>query len=127
VFHNHQAQYNFPNLPPGQPGLPYVGETLDFISSGWKGCPEKFVNDRVTKFSSDVFKTNTVGNPPVVLARAAGNKFLFSNENKLVVAWWPDSVKKIFPSRRTTPRSMSPAGCGSSSPTSSRPKPFIGT
>jgi len=28
---------------------------------------------------------------------AVSNKFLFSNENKLVIAWWLDSVNKIFP------------------------------
>ncbi|CAL5411319.1 unnamed protein product [Camellia sinensis] len=33
----------------------------------------------------------------VVFAGAAGNKFLFSNENRLVQAWWPSSVDKIFP------------------------------
>ncbi|KAI4380231.1 hypothetical protein MLD38_006446 [Melastoma candidum] len=27
-----------------------------------------------------------------------GNKFLFSNENKLVVAWFPSAVNRIFPS-----------------------------
>lgn len=26
----------------------------------------------------------------------AGNKFLFSNENKLVGRWWPSSVRKLF-------------------------------
>ncbi|CAI0399579.1 unnamed protein product [Linum tenue] len=66
--------------------MPFLGETLDFLSTGWKGRPEKFVFDRVTKFSSEVFKTNIVGKPAVLLAGAAGNKFLFSNENKLVVA-----------------------------------------
>ncbi|KDP42282.1 hypothetical protein JCGZ_01606 [Jatropha curcas] len=34
--------------------------------------------------------------------RKAGNKFLFSNENKLVTAWWPSSVNKIFPSSKQT-------------------------
>jgi len=33
---------------------------------------------------------------------ASGNKFLFTNENKLVVSWWPDSVNKIFPSSMQT-------------------------
>lgn len=40
--------------------------------------------------------------PAAVFAGAACNKILFSNENKLVVAWWPDSVNKIFPSSTQT-------------------------
>ncbi|GKE21648.1 beta-amyrin 28-oxidase-like protein, partial [Tanacetum coccineum] len=31
-----------------------------------------------------------------VLLGPAGNKFLFGNENKLVAAWWPLPVRKIF-------------------------------
>ncbi|KAF2290127.1 hypothetical protein GH714_003056 [Hevea brasiliensis] len=102
LFYKHISQYKYPNLPPGKPGLPYVGESLDFLSTGWKGHPEKFVFDRKTKYSSDVFKTNLLGHPAAVLCGAAGNKFMFSNENKLVVAWWPDSVNKVFPSSLQT-------------------------
>ncbi|KAI8000623.1 Beta-amyrin 28-monooxygenase [Camellia lanceoleosa] len=40
--------------------------------------------------------------PTVVFAGAAGNKFLFSNENRLVQAWWPSSVYKVFPSSTQT-------------------------
>ncbi|KAI8542355.1 hypothetical protein RHMOL_Rhmol08G0132400 [Rhododendron molle] len=32
-----------------------------------------------------------------ILCTAEGNKFVFSNENKLVHSWWPQSVEKIFP------------------------------
>ena len=34
----------------------------------------------------------------VVMCGSVGNKFLFSNENKLVTTWWPNSVNKTFPS-----------------------------
>ena len=37
-----------------------------------------------------------------IVCGVAGNKFLFSNESKLVTAWWPDSVNKIFPSSTQT-------------------------
>ncbi|KAJ6372839.1 hypothetical protein OIU76_027216 [Salix suchowensis] len=102
VFYNHRSQNSYPNLPPGKLGLPYVGESFEFFSNGWKGHPEKFIFDRIAKYSSQVFKTNLLGEPAAVLCGAAGNKFLFSNENKLVVAWWPDSVNKIFPSSLQT-------------------------
>ncbi|CAI0628102.1 unnamed protein product [Linum tenue] len=103
IFYKHRSQYyNHPNLPPGRPGIPYLGETLDYLSTGWTGRPEKFVTDRIRRFSSSVFKTHIIGKPTVVLAGAEGNKFLFTNENKLVVVWWPDSVNKIFPFSETT-------------------------
>ncbi|EOY32256.1 Cytochrome P450 [Theobroma cacao] len=102
LFYRHKSNYSAPNLPPGKPGLPIVGESLEFLSTGWKGHPEKFIFDRIAKYSSQVFKTNILGEPAAVFCGAAGNKFLFSNENKLVTAWWPSSVDKIFPSSLQT-------------------------
>uniref|UniRef100_A0A6N2M324 Beta-amyrin 28-oxidase n=1 Tax=Salix viminalis TaxID=40686 RepID=A0A6N2M324_SALVM len=102
VFYNHRSQKSYPNLPPGTLGLPYFGESFEFLANGWKGHPEKFIFDRIAKYSSQVFKTNLLGEPAAVLCGAAGNKFMFSNENKLVEKWWPDSVNKIFPSSLQT-------------------------
>ncbi|XVF23285.1 hypothetical protein REPUB_Repub13aG0023300 [Reevesia pubescens] len=90
------------NLPPGRIGLPYIGESLEFLSTGRKGHPEKFIYDRIAKYSSKIFRTSILGEPTAVVCGAAGNKFLFSNENKLVTAWWPESVNKIFPSSTQT-------------------------
>lgn len=89
-------------LPPGKTGWPFIGESLEFLSTGWKGHPEKFIFDRITKYSSNIFKTHLLGEPAAVFCGAASNKFLFSNENKLVQAWWPDSVNKVFPSSTQT-------------------------
>ncbi|KAG6411601.1 hypothetical protein SASPL_129684 [Salvia splendens] len=85
-------------LPPGRTGWPVVGESLEFLSTGWKGHPEKFIFDRIARYSSSVFRTHLLGERAAVFCGAAGNKFLFSNENKLVRAWWPASVDKVFPS-----------------------------
>ncbi|XP_048228018.1 beta-amyrin 28-monooxygenase isoform X2 [Ricinus communis] len=90
------------NLPPGNTGWPLIGESIEFLSTGRKGHPEKFIFDRMEKFSSKVFKTSLLLEPAAVFCGAAGNKFLFSNENKLVTAWWPNSVNKIFPSSLQT-------------------------
>nr|POE97214.1 beta-amyrin 28-oxidase [Quercus suber] len=99
VFLLYQNSYaSLPNLPRGKMGLPFIGESLEFLSTGRKGHPEKFIYDRMAKFSSQVFKTSILGEPVAVMCGSAGNKFLFSNENKLVTTWWPNSVNKIFPS-----------------------------
>lgn len=83
--------------PPGTTGWPIIGESLEFIRTSLKGVPEKFFDDRVRKYSSEVFKTSLLGVPITVLGGAAGNKFLFSNEYKLVKIWWPPSICKIIP------------------------------
>ncbi|KAJ0020202.1 hypothetical protein Pint_32425 [Pistacia integerrima] len=93
---------SYSNLPPGNMGLPFIGESLDFLNTGRKGHPEKFTYDRIAKYYSPIFKTSILAEPTVVVCGAPSNKFLFSNENKLVQAWWPDSVNKIFPSSTQT-------------------------
>ncbi|KAK7399057.1 hypothetical protein VNO78_10232 [Psophocarpus tetragonolobus] len=102
VLYKHRSPFMAANLPPGATGYPWIGESLEFLSSGWKGEPEKFIFDRMMKYSSNVFKTSILGEPAVVLCGASSNKFLFSNENKLVAAWWPKSVNKVFPTTLQT-------------------------
>ncbi|KAL2557032.1 Cytochrome [Forsythia ovata] len=85
------------NLPPGSYGWPILGETMEFLGAGVDGIPEKYVKERMEKHkSSQVFKTSLMGEPVAVLCGPAGNKFLFSNENKLVTSWWPISVRKLL-------------------------------
>ncbi|MCL7025291.1 hypothetical protein MKW94_023807 [Papaver nudicaule] len=93
IILNKKKQYNGVE-PPGTTGWPI---SLEFIRASLNGAPEKFFNDRVHKYSSDVFKTSLLGVPITVLSGAAGNKFLFSNEYKLVKIWWPLSIRKIIP------------------------------
>ncbi|GFQ05728.1 beta-amyrin 28-oxidase [Phtheirospermum japonicum] len=85
------------NLPPGSYGWPILGETLEFIRTRNQGSPEKFIKDRIEKYNkTQVFKTSILGQRMAVLCGPAGNKFLFSNENKLVTVWWPPSVNKLL-------------------------------
>ncbi|KAF8390945.1 hypothetical protein HHK36_023245 [Tetracentron sinense] len=79
-------------LPRGSLGWPFMGETLEFLY----GKPEKFVGDRIKKYSPDIFKTKILGEQTAVICGPAGNKFLFANEQKLVTAWHPHSMQKLF-------------------------------
>ncbi|KAH9609658.1 hypothetical protein KSS87_021459 [Heliosperma pusillum] len=74
-------------LPPGKTGLPIIGQTTEFIS-----YPEKFITERMNKYSPDVFKTSLAGEKMVIFCGPSGNKFLFSNEMKLVKSWLPRSI-----------------------------------
>ncbi|PIN01714.1 Cytochrome P450 CYP4/CYP19/CYP26 subfamily [Handroanthus impetiginosus] len=83
------------NLPPGSKGWPMLGENMEFALLG----PQKFVKDRMGKYSPDVFQTSLLGEKMAIFCGAPGNKFLFMNENKLLTSWWPQSMKKalLFP------------------------------
>lgn len=61
--------------------------------------PQKFVKDRMQKYSPNVFQTSLLGEKMAIFCGAQGNKFLFTNENKLLTSWWPQSMKKalLFP------------------------------
>ncbi|KAJ8431727.1 hypothetical protein Cgig2_028944 [Carnegiea gigantea] len=103
LYHHTSARGQAGRLPPGRFGWPVIGESWEFMSTGWKGFPEKFIFDRLAKYAPcQVFKTSILLEKTVVMCGAAGNKFLFSNESKLVQAWWPKSVDKIFPSSAST-------------------------
>ncbi|GAB4837711.1 hypothetical protein Ancab_002564 [Ancistrocladus abbreviatus] len=78
-------------------GVPFIGESHKFLSDAKRGWPEKFIYDRITKFSSHVFKTSLFGEPIVTFTGAQGNKFLFTNENRLVGPWLPCIIQKLFP------------------------------
>ncbi|KAK7825989.1 beta-amyrin 28-monooxygenase [Quercus suber] len=47
----HKSYASHPNLPRGKMGLPFIGESLEYLSTGRKGHPEKFFYDRMAKFS----------------------------------------------------------------------------
>ncbi|KAI3790854.1 hypothetical protein L2E82_04234 [Cichorium intybus] len=83
-------------LPPGGRGWLAIGETINFVTAGWKGHPEKFILDRMTKFSRHVFRTSLLFEDVAVFCGPEGNKFLFSNKKSLFQYWVPATVSKII-------------------------------
>jgi len=81
-----KSSNNNNSLPPGRTGWPIIGETLAYVSR-----PEKFVRDRIAKYSSTVFKTSLLGEKMAFLCGPLANKFIFSNEGKLTKLWLPPS------------------------------------
>ncbi|GFE70675.1 cytochrome P450 [Chroococcus sp. FPU101] len=79
---------NFP-LPPGQTGLPIIGETIAFFSD------RNFLKKRQEKYGS-IFKTQIFGRPTIVITGAEGNYFLLTNENKSFISTWPSSTKTLL-------------------------------
>ena len=75
--------------PPGETGLPFVGETIAFFSD-----PD-FNQKRVNKYGK-VYKTSIFGSPTVTMIGSEANTFLFRNENKYVVSSWPKSTRILL-------------------------------
>lgn len=82
-------------FPPGKKGWPLIGETLEFGMAGKRGTLEMFINDRMSKYSQEVFKTSLCCENMAVFCSASGNKFLFSNENKYDISWLPPFLLKV--------------------------------
>lgn len=80
IFYNFKPKStNKTNVPPGSFGWPFIGETYEFLNKE----PEKFLAERMKKYSPKIFRTKIFGEPTVVLCGVAGHKFLASNEASL--------------------------------------------
>ncbi|KAK2968519.1 hypothetical protein RJ640_007436 [Escallonia rubra] len=94
---NHPSDEQIQLLPPGRTGLPLIGETLDYFSKLRNGVLWTFAAERMKKHSTKVFRTSLMGQPTAILCGPEGNRFVFSNEKKLVQVWLPSYFDKIFP------------------------------
>ncbi|KAI3466905.1 hypothetical protein Pfo_023568 [Paulownia fortunei] len=92
VFLGRRRSGSGANLPPGSFGCPIMGETIQFLF----GKPEKFVGDRMKKYSPDIFKTKILGEKTAVICGPNGHKFLFSNEQKYFTAFRPHPMQHLF-------------------------------
>ena len=98
TFLKHKKSYkkSKKKLPPGQMGLPWIGETMEFYKAQRKNqLFEEFVQPRITKYGK-IFKTRLMGSPTVVVNGADANRFFLSNEFKLVISSWPSSSVQLM-------------------------------
>eukprot|EP00253_Pinus_taeda_P019395 PITA_19395 len=87
---------NMPRLPPGGMGIPFWGESLDYLKS-WSNPqnPDVWYDIRRARHGK-IFKTHVLGSPTVVMLGPEANKFILINENKLFDNSWPLSVKVLI-------------------------------
>ncbi|KAK8592140.1 hypothetical protein V6N13_062726 [Hibiscus sabdariffa] len=82
-------------LPPGNLGLPFLGETLQLISAYKTENPEPFVDKRVKRYGS-IFTTHIFGEPTVFSADPETNRFILQNEGKLFECSYPGSISNLL-------------------------------
>ncbi|KAI4306027.1 hypothetical protein L6164_029343 [Bauhinia variegata] len=94
--HKKRCNRNHKKLPPGEMGLPWIGETMEFFNAQKRNqLFEEFVQPRIRKHGK-IFKTRIMGSPTVVVNGAEANRFFLSNEFKLVKSSWPSSSVELM-------------------------------
>jgi cytochrome P450 len=76
-------------LPPGNLGLPWVGETLSFLRD------RDFSSKRHHRYGS-IFKSHIFGKPTVFIYSADANQYIFTQEHQHFVATWPHSTRTLL-------------------------------
>nr|AYM55647.1 cytochrome p450 [Croton stellatopilosus] len=82
-------------LPPGNLGLPFLGETLQLISAYKTENPEPFIDERVNRYGT-LFTTHVFGEPTVFSADPETNRFILQNEGKLFESSYPSSISNLL-------------------------------
>ncbi|EFJ17638.1 hypothetical protein SELMODRAFT_444868 [Selaginella moellendorffii] len=97
TFTNRNRKRKHASLPPGNMGLPFIGETLPFLRSLVSNQPWEFFRVREAKYGK-VYKTRLFGMPVVVVSPPVGTRFMFADTNHtLITKSWPVPVIKLFP------------------------------
>ncbi|MEM9510912.1 MAG: cytochrome P450 [Cyanobacteria bacterium P01_E01_bin.35] len=84
-----ETKLNSLSEPPGENGLPFIGETIAFFTD------PNFNQKRQAKYGK-LYKTNILGSPNVIMIGSEANTFLFRNENKYVVSTWPKTTRILL-------------------------------
>ncbi|XP_052115068.1 cucurbitadienol 11-hydroxylase-like [Arachis duranensis] len=85
---------NRSSLPPGSLGIPFIGETLQFMIPSYSLDIHPFITKRIQRFGS-IFRTSLFGQPIVISTDSEFNSYLMQQEGKLVEIW-AGPVTKIF-------------------------------
>ncbi|MEM9007648.1 MAG: cytochrome P450 [Cyanobacteria bacterium P01_F01_bin.86] len=77
------------SLPPGEFGLPFLGETLNFFRD------PNYAAKKHQQYGP-VFKTRLLGSPTVFVKDAVANQFVLANENTYFQVSWPPSTQALL-------------------------------
>ncbi|XP_037493237.1 3-epi-6-deoxocathasterone 23-monooxygenase CYP90D1 [Jatropha curcas] len=88
------SKYRTP-LPLGSLGWPFLGETLEFVSSAYSDRPESFMDKRRRMYGK-VFKSHIFGTPTIVSTDAEVSKFILQSDAKTFVPSYPKSLTELM-------------------------------
>ncbi|EXC11116.1 3-epi-6-deoxocathasterone 23-monooxygenase [Morus notabilis] len=82
-------------LPLGSLGLPFIGETIEFITCAYSDRPETFMNKRRRMYGK-VFKSHIFGSPTIVSTDAEVSKVILQSDAKVFVPSYPKSLTELM-------------------------------
>ncbi|XP_010503731.1 PREDICTED: cytochrome P450 90B1 [Camelina sativa] len=83
------------NLPPGQSGWPFLGETIGYLKPYSATTLGDFMQQHVSKYGK-IYRSNLFGEPTIVSADAGLNRFILQNEGRLFECSYPRSIGGIL-------------------------------
>ncbi|KAM1158883.1 hypothetical protein ACFX1X_032521 [Malus domestica] len=82
-------------LPPGSMGLPLLGESLQFFTPTTSSDIPPFIKKRMQRYGP-IFKTSLVGRQLIVSTDPDFNHYIFQQDDKLFLSWYPDTFKEVM-------------------------------
>ncbi|KAI4386752.1 hypothetical protein MLD38_004659 [Melastoma candidum] len=83
------------NLPPGDMGWPFLGETIGYLRPYSATTVGDFMSQHVSRYGK-IYKSNLFGGPAIVSVDAGLNKFILQNEGRLFECSYPRSIGGIL-------------------------------
>ncbi|KAF9682289.1 hypothetical protein SADUNF_Sadunf05G0093300 [Salix dunnii] len=87
-----QARFN---LPPGNMGWPFIGETIGYLKPYSATSIGKFMEQHISRYGK-IYRSNLFGEPTIVSADAGLNRFILQNEGRLFECSYPRSIGGIL-------------------------------
>ncbi|KAJ4963621.1 hypothetical protein NE237_023560 [Protea cynaroides] len=79
------------NLPPGNTGWPFLGETIGYLKPHSATSIGEFMEQHISRFGK-IYKSNLFGEPTIVSADAGLNRYILQNEGRLFECSYPRSI-----------------------------------
>ncbi|KVI02866.1 cytochrome P450 [Cynara cardunculus var. scolymus] len=83
------------NLPPGNMGWPFIGETIGYLRPYSATTIGAFMEQHISKFGK-IYKSNLFGEPTIVSVDPGLNRYILQNEGKLFECSYPRSIGGIL-------------------------------
>ncbi|EEF34553.1 cytochrome P450, putative [Ricinus communis] len=82
-------------LPPGSMGFPVIGETLQLLIPSFSLDIHPFIRKRTQRYGP-IFRSNLAGQSIVISTDPEFNRYILTQEGRLVEIWYLNTFSKIF-------------------------------